>query len=88
VKNVATFCPFLKSLPETKVRRLKLIPLTKEVLETPSKDFVLCLSLRKNILNQKSMLRKEKYKVYVLSIKGAPGSEMELNPIFKVIKLN
>jgi hypothetical protein len=31
VKNVATFCPCLKSLPEAKVKRLRLIALTKEV---------------------------------------------------------
>ena len=31
VKNVATFCPCLKSLPEAKVKRLGLIALTKEV---------------------------------------------------------
>jgi hypothetical protein len=33
-------------------------------------------------------LRKEKYKIYGLSIIGAPESEMELNPVFKNIKLN
>jgi hypothetical protein len=31
VKNVATFCPSLKSLPEAKVKRLILIALTKKV---------------------------------------------------------
>jgi hypothetical protein len=31
VKNVATFCPCLKSLSETKVKRLRLIALSKEV---------------------------------------------------------
>ena len=38
VKNVATFCPCLKSLPEAKVKRLRLIALTKEVSETPTTD--------------------------------------------------
>jgi hypothetical protein len=33
VKNVATFCPCLKSLPEAKGKRLRLIALTKEVLK-------------------------------------------------------
>jgi len=28
-------------------------------------------------------LRKEKYKIYGSSIKVTPGSEMELNPVFK-----
>jgi hypothetical protein len=31
MKNVAAFCPYLKSLPEAKVKRFKLIALTKEV---------------------------------------------------------
>jgi hypothetical protein len=35
-KNVATFCPCLKSLPETKVKRLRLIALTKEVSKRPA----------------------------------------------------
>ena len=46
VKNVATFCPCQKSLPEAKVKRLRLIALTKEVSETPIKDFVLCSCLQ------------------------------------------
>ena len=33
VKNVATFYPCLKSLPEAKVKRLGLITLSKEVLK-------------------------------------------------------
>ena len=44
VKNVATFCPCLKSLPEAKVKRLgliALIALTKEVSKKHSRDFVL-----------------------------------------------
>jgi hypothetical protein len=45
VKNVATFCPCLKSLPEAKVKRFRLIALTKEVSKKLSRDFVLWLSL-------------------------------------------
>ena len=59
VKNVAAFCPCLKSLPEAKVKRLRLIALTKEVSEMPIIDFVLWLSLMKSILN-KCKPRKEK----------------------------
>ena len=81
VKNVATFCPCLKSLPEAKVKRLRLIALTKEVSKKPSRDFILWLSLMKS-LNKHSKLRKEKYKIYGLSIKGIPGSEMEQNLVF------
>jgi hypothetical protein len=55
VKNVATFYPCLKSLPEAKVKRLGLIAfiaLTKEVSKKPSRDFVLWLSLTKRRLNK------------------------------------
>jgi hypothetical protein len=76
------------SLPEAKVKRLRLIALTKEVSETPIIDFILWLSLMKNILNKHSKLRKEKYKIYSLSIKWAPGSVMELSPVFQDNKLN
>ena len=31
VKNMVTFCPHLKSLPEAKVKRFRLIALTKEI---------------------------------------------------------
>jgi hypothetical protein len=62
VKNVATFFPCLKSLPEAKVKRLKLIALTKEFSKKLSRDFVLWLSLMKRILNKHSKHRKEKYK--------------------------
>ena len=82
VKNVATFCPCLKSLPETKVKSIRLIALTREVSKKPSRDFVLWLSLMKRSLNKHSKLRKAKYKIYGSSIKGIPGSEMEQNPVF------
>ena len=42
----------------------------------------------KNILNKHSKVRKGKYKIHGSSIKGVPGSEMELTPMFKDIKLN
>jgi hypothetical protein len=81
MKNVVTFCPCLKSLPEAKVKRLRLIALTKEVSKKSSRDFVLWLSLMKTSLNKPSKLRKEKYKTYGSSIEGVPGSEMEQNPV-------
>ena len=73
VKNVATFCPCLKSLPGAKVKRLRLIALTKEVSKKLSRDFVLWLSLMKRSLNKHGKLRKEKYKMYGSNIKGVPG---------------
>jgi len=66
VKNMAAFCPCQKSLPESKVKSVMLISLTKEVLKKPSRDFVLWLSLMKNILNNHRKLRMEKYMVKVV----------------------
>ena len=63
------------------MKRHRLIELTKEASEKLFIDFVLWLSLMKSILNKHSWLRTEKYKIYGLSIKGAPGSEMELKDI-------
>jgi hypothetical protein len=74
-------------LTEAKVKRLRLVALTKEVSETHIIDFVLWLSLMKSIFNKDSKLRKENYKIYDLSIKGAPRSKMRLT-VFKNIKLN
>jgi hypothetical protein len=59
-KNVAAFCPCLKSFPEAKVKRLRLITLTKKVSEKSNIGSVLWLSLMKNILNKHSKLRKKK----------------------------
>jgi hypothetical protein len=69
-------------VPEAKVKRLRLIALTKEVSKKPSKDFVLWLSLMKRSLNKHSKLRKEKYKIYSSTLKGVPRSKMEQNPVF------
>jgi hypothetical protein len=41
VKNVATFCPCQKSLPESNVKRFMLIALKKEVSKKPIRDFIL-----------------------------------------------
>ena len=68
VMNVATFCPCPKSLPEFKVKRLRLIALTKEVSKKPSRDFVLWLSLMKRSLNKHSKLRKEKNIKYMVRV--------------------
>ena len=67
VKNVAAFCPCLKSLPEAKVKNFILIALTKEVSKKPSRDFVLWLSLIKSSLNKCSKMKKEEYKIWGLS---------------------
>jgi hypothetical protein len=75
---VAGFCPCLKSFPDSKVKRFILIELTTSQ-KKPSRDIVLWLSLMKSSLNKYSKLRKKKYKIYGSSIKGAPGSEMDLN---------
>jgi hypothetical protein len=38
VMNVAALCPCLKSLPEAKVKRFRLIALAKEISKEPSID--------------------------------------------------
>jgi hypothetical protein len=81
------FLPLSESLPEAVVR-FRLIALIREVSEPPIIDFVLWLSLTKNILNKLRKLRKGKSKLHGLNIKGVPGSKMELNPVFKDIKFN
>ena len=63
VKNMAAFCPCLKSRPEAKVKNLRSIEFTKEISKEPSRDFVLWFSLMKSILNKWSKLRKEKNKI-------------------------
>jgi len=88
VKNVVAFCSCLESLPEAKVKGSRLIALTKEVLQQSSLDSALWLTLMGSILIKRSKLRKESYEVYGSSITGAPGSEIELNPVFKDIKWN
>jgi hypothetical protein len=40
----------------------------------------------KNVLRKSSKLSKEKYKMYVLRLKGESGSRMRLNSVFKDIK--
>jgi hypothetical protein len=60
VKNMAAFCCCLKRLPKAKTKRFIFIASTKEVSKKPNRDFVLWLSLMKNILNKHSKLRNEK----------------------------
>ena len=83
VKNVAAFYPCPKSLLKAKVKRFGLITLINRVSKTALQRLY---SLMKSILIKHSKLRKEKYKMCGSSIKGAPGSRMELNPVFKDIK--
>ena len=70
---------FFALCPEAKVMRFRL---KKEVSKNSSRDFVLWLSLMKSILNKHKKLRKEKYIIYGLNIKGALGSRMELSSMF------
>jgi hypothetical protein len=42
VKNRTTFCHCSKSLPEAKVKRFRLIALTKEVSKQPAINFIVC----------------------------------------------
>jgi hypothetical protein len=70
VKNMASFCPCLKSLLEAKEKRLTLLALTKEVSETPIIDSVLWLTLMKSVLNKHSKLRKKYIIYFVWVLKG------------------
>jgi hypothetical protein len=45
-KIVVAFCPWMKSLPEAKMKRFRLIALTKEVSNQPSLDFILWFTMR------------------------------------------
>lgn len=40
VKKVTVFCPFLKSLPQVKVKKFGLIPLSEKISKEPSIDCV------------------------------------------------
>ena len=42
----------------------------------------------KSILNKHSNVKNKNYQIYGLNFNGSPGSEMELNPVFKDTKLN
>ena len=67
VNNVAVFCYCTKSLPEAKVKRFRLIALTKVVSKQPGLDSVvwfLNFTFRKSLLMNRSKLQKEKYKTY------------------------
>jgi len=83
---VAAFCHCLKRLLKVKVKRFILIILKEKVFEKPNRDFGLWFSLMKSILNNRIKLRKEKYRIYSLSIKGTPGSEVQVSPVFNQIK--
>ena len=67
IKNVAAFWLCSKSLPEAKVKRFRLIALTKEVSKQSGIDSAVRLlkfTLRKRLLMTRSELPKEKYKLY------------------------
>ena len=64
VKSVAAFCPCPKSVLEYKVKRFRLIALTKQVSKNPSRDFVLWYILTNSNLIKHSKLRKEKQNVW------------------------
>jgi hypothetical protein len=64
--------PYLKSIPLAKVKRHKLIALTKEVSKKPSIDFVLWFNPMKSLFihHSKHMLNKEQSKCMVQIIRG------------------
>jgi hypothetical protein len=75
MKN-STFCPCLRSLPEVKVKKIRLITLTKEVSQKLNIDFVLWLTLMKSILIKHSKLSKKKNTDCVVQVlKGSQSVE-------------
>ena len=57
MKNVAAFCPCPKSLPEAKVKRFRLIALTKEVSKQPGINSVVWLKF--TLMNSVLMKRRK-----------------------------
>ena len=61
----------LSNLPEDKVKRFRLIALTKEVSKQPGINSVVWLlkfTLMKSILMKRSKRRKEKHKIYIAQV--------------------
>ena len=85
---VLFFFHCLKSLPQAKVKRFRLVVLTKKVSKQPGINYSMLLlkfTVTKNVLMKRSKLRKEKYKICDSSIKGVPGIEMELNLCSRIL---
>ena len=80
VTNMDSFCPCPKRLPEVKMRRFRIISLTKEVSNQPSLDSVLWLTLLKSVLIKHSKLRKKKCKMY--GSRGGGGKNKFLIIVF------
>jgi hypothetical protein len=68
--NVVAFCPCLKSLPETKVKRFRLIALAKESSRQPNINFVLWFILMKRTFCKWSKLCKKNIQCMVQGLKG------------------
>lgn len=67
------------------MKRFRLIALKKEISKQPGIKIVVWLlkiTYKEHFNEKKQDERKEKYKINNSNIKGAPGSRMELNPMF------
>ena len=72
-------------MPEAKGEEIQINCIDKGSLrKAPHRLYPLVYSHEEH-LNKHSKLRKEKYKMHGSSNKEAPGSGMELNPVFKDI---
>lgn len=87
MKKVPGFCPYPKSLPEGKVKSFGLTPLAEEITRQPSIESVMWLLvfMLKRFMMKRGKLSRVNYKMKILRRKRAPGSRMELSPIFKKI---
>ena len=70
VKNVSVCCPCLKTLPESKVKRFRLIALAKEISKQPNIDSVLWFTLMRSVLQMKQTVPEKNIKCMVQGLKG------------------
>jgi hypothetical protein len=84
LKNRDDFWPWMKSLPEAKLKRFWLIALTKEVSEKYSIDFVLYILIKVVLLSVTNLVKI--IQNYSSSNKTVRGSTMELIAMFMEIK--
>lgn len=75
-KNVTAFCSWPKNLPEANLEKNWLISLAEKSPRQPNIDSVVCLSAITVIwvYNEKERVGPNKYKIYSLKIKIAPGN--------------
>lgn len=77
-----------EELAEAKIKRFRIIILTKEVSKPTTFNFFQWFNLMEQVLIKFTKLREENCKMYGSKINREQGSGMELNLVFKAIKWN